>query len=192
MQRKNDLRHEFKKRIQNLSPAEKQAADTAIQRHILSSPCYRDGSTLFCYVGVGDEIATLPLILQALADGKRVCCPRTLGNGLMEVRQIRGEADLAPGRHGLLEPNERCPLLAPEDIDFVVVPCLSCDPFGNRLGYGGGYYDRYLKRLRKNTALMAVCREKLLCQNLPSGPHDVGLGSYVTEAGVFSSLDNAL
>jgi 5-formyltetrahydrofolate cyclo-ligase len=167
-------------------PAEyRAAADRAIRERLLGLPEYRRADTVFCYIGVGSEVDTLPLIREALADGKRVCAPALLGDGRMEAREIAGAADLAPARFGLLEPKASCRRIRADEISLIVVPCLCCDRNGNRIGYGGGYYDRYLPLTKADIAV--VCREESICADggISPLPHDARAPLVVTERGVF-------
>ena len=84
--------------------------------------------------------------------------------------------------HGILEPKADCALVTPADIDFAVVPCLSFDRRGRRLGQGGGYYDRLLPQLSCLTCL--ICRERLMSEAVPTEEHDRRCTLYVTERGV--------
>jgi 5-formyltetrahydrofolate cyclo-ligase len=115
----------------------------------------------------------------------------------MEAKEIFSLRDLRPGNMNLTEPGEHCPVCPPDDIALVIVPCLSCDLSGNRLGYGGGYYDRYLKRFSKwedrpAVQCVVLCRERMISQNLPKDPWDVQMEYYATEAGLFAALPAGL
>ena len=90
--------------------------------------------------------------------------------------------ELVPGMDGILEPKADCALVTPADIDFAVVPCLSFDRRGRRLGQGGGYYDRLLPQLSCPTCL--ICRERLMSEAVPTEEHDRRCTLYVTERGV--------
>jgi 5-formyltetrahydrofolate cyclo-ligase len=132
------LRKLMRERRDALSAEYRAAADRAICETLLDLPEYRRAIMIFCYIGVGSEVDTLPFIRRAFADGKRVCAPAlTRGNG-MEAREITGAGDLAPARFGLLEPKRVCPGVSADEISFIVVPCLCCDRNGHRIGYGGG------------------------------------------------------
>ena len=75
-----------------------------------------------------------------------------------------------------------CPVIAPEEIDLAIVPCCTGNATGQRLGYGGGYYDRYL--LKTKCPTMLLCRHQLERSDIPVEPHDVRLDYFVTERGV--------
>ena len=78
------------------------------------------------------------------------------GQRIMEVREIRSLGDLEAGKYGILEPGAEAPVIQPEEINLAIVPCMSCSHDGRRLGYGSGYYDRYLVRTRAVKAV--ICR----------------------------------
>jgi len=157
---------------------------------VLASDEYAAANTLFTYVGVGNEILTLPLAGAALSAGKRVCVPKTYPDSIMmDAVYIHDVNDLAATYRGLLEPSdENAIIIPPNEIDLIIAPCLSCDPFGNRIGYGGGYYDRYLKNINVNARTLAVCRKRFLSMHLPHGENDVRMDAYVTENRLTVSL----
>lgn len=103
--------------------------------------------TLFSYIPYGSEISTLELIHHGWSKGDLVLAPKVLQEAhILELREIRSLSDLVPGAWGILEPAESCPLWPREqwgEVDWVVVPGLAFDQSGGRLGYGGGYYDRF-------------------------------------------------
>ncbi|MDR2156683.1 MAG: 5-formyltetrahydrofolate cyclo-ligase [Clostridiales Family XIII bacterium] len=172
---KQSLRAELTERLRRLDGAYKAAADRAIRSAIVQSKLYGEAGVLFTYVGRNDEIDTLPLIEQALAEGKRVCAPAVRGGGVMDAKEIASVDDLTLGAMNLIEPCGSCPPIEPQEIELVLVPCISCDPCGNRLGYGGGYYDRYLKRLRPSDACSGTAeirRRDARTAGCPDAAHD--------------------
>ena len=176
---KDRLRKETVRRLKDLPREYREEADRRICAHILSLPEYQEAETLFTFVGTKDEIDTMCLIESALAAGKRVGVPRSGDGGIMAVYAITGRGDLRPGRFGILEPVEEAQAIDIEEIDFCVIPCLACDLKGNRLGHGGGYYDRYLSRRRMDTAV--VCYHELILPEVPVMEHDVRVDRVVTE-----------
>ena len=158
-------------------------ADRAIAAHLLAMPEYRAAGTVFCFVGTAREIDTHPILEDALAAGKALCVPLCVADGIMELRRIRSLAELVPGAYGILEPPAESPALEPDAVDFAVLPCLTCDHAGHRLGKGGGYYDRFLAAYRGGAVLL--CREKLIREEIPLEPHDRPVPWVLTEAGLF-------
>lgn len=149
---------------------EKAALDAAIARRALDHPLFARAHTVFLYVATPEEIETRPLLERALAEEKTVCVPRCGEKGVMTARAIHSLADLRPGKFGIAEPPETAPTVPPERIDLVIAPALACDWRGVRLGYGGGYYDRFLRRTR--AARAALCTESRLMESLPCSEYD--------------------
>ena len=118
------------------------------------------------------------------ADGKTLCVPRCREGHRMDLCVIRSYDDLEKGAYGILEPKAGCPLVSAAEIGFAVIPCVSFDRRGGRLGQGGGYYDRFLDDLTCHTFL--VCRERLVVDRVPCEAHDRRCTYLVTENGVFS------
>ena len=78
---------------------------------------------------------------------------------------------------------EDAPLITPEEIELCLVPCMTCNHNGERLGYGGGFYDRFLART--TCPKMMLCREKVMTENIPTEPHDLIMEHVISEAGIF-------
>ena len=103
----------------------------------------------------------------------------------MEIRCITDLHDLKPGAFGILEPNEGCRMIGPEDIDLAITPCLSCDRSCNRLGKGGGYYDRLLDANPHRFPAVSLCREELLLDEVPVEAWDYQVDAVVTEENIY-------
>ncbi|MCH4167270.1 MAG: 5-formyltetrahydrofolate cyclo-ligase [Megasphaera sp.] len=154
-------------------------ADAAISRFVRTLPEYIAAKTICCYVGTDSEIDTRAIIAQALQDGKCVGVPLCLRKGMMEMRAITGESDLQEGAYGIKEPKEGTRLLAPTAIDAGLIPCLTCNEKGQRLGYGGGFYDRYLRAA--NCTRIVLCRKRMMREHIPVGPYDLPMDVVVSE-----------
>ena len=180
---KKTLRNIMRRLEDNLSPRYMRTADEAILRHLIALPEYREARTVFCFAGVKREVNTLPLLENALAAGKTLCVPLCVENGIMETRQITDLSQLQAGKYGLLEPAADAPIITVDDIDFAVIPCTTCNHAGQRLGKGGGYYDRFLSHYRGGTVML--CREKLIREEIPVEPHDYPIPWVMTERGLY-------
>lgn len=165
-----------------LSEADRRALNVGVTRQVLSSALYRGAQTLFIYVSMAEEIGTHDIIRQAFVDGKRVCVPLCGSRGEMTARCISSMGQLAPGVYGILEPPVTAALVPPEQIGLVIAPALACDRKGYRLGYGGGYYDRFLSRTSAQTAVL--CAAQCVVDELPVEPFDRRCEWIITEGRV--------
>lgn len=150
-----------------------------ITRHVLALDVYRAARTVFVYVATPEEIETRALIADALAQGKAVCVPCCEADGTMTARAIETLSALKPSRFGLLEPSAQAPTVPPAKIDLILAPALACDIEGYRLGYGGGYYDRFLQQTTAPCA--ALCAHARLVDALPHETHDAVCQLIITE-----------
>lgn len=180
---KQTQRNEIRNRTKALEPAYCRMADAAIIDHILELSEYQAASCIFCYISINREINTRPLIEHAWRAGKRVAVPRCTGKGMMALFEIHSYDDLISGSYHIPEPGACCTPVSADEIDFAIIPCLSCDRRHNRLGHGGGYYDRYLEHAAFPAA--AVCREKLLLDNVCCEKHDQPVSIVITETGIY-------
>ena len=186
---KKRLRRTLLENRRSLASEYRQEADAEIRTLLKRQPAYKAARTVFCYVSVADEVDTRQLIADMLAEGRRVAVPRCGRTGnpagradsYMEAFEIASFDDLTPGAYGIPEPKEGCRSVSPREIDLCVVPCLCVGTTGIRLGYGGGYYDRYLPRLRPGTVCAALCRERTQGAEPPAESHDRPVSMTVTE-----------
>jgi 5-formyltetrahydrofolate cyclo-ligase len=169
---KAELRKRLLSARSALDPARRAEADRVITEQLLQTPEYLQAQTIFTYVSVGDEIDTSEIIRAGLAAGKQITVPRCASFGQMDAVAITGTNDLITGMYDLLEPREGLPVVAPELINMIIVPCLAATLDGMRLGYGGGFYDRYLARCCNATSIV-LCRSEFLLVSLPHESHDV-------------------
>ena len=140
---KKTLRKETIAAMKRLPESVKTQADEQLTQRLLELPAFQEAKTLATYLSMGHEFSTASLIQAALQDGKRVCVPRTYPQGRMEFVEYDPDI-LEKTRFGLLEPNEKGKLVEQSEIDLIHVPGLVFQSKGYRIGYGGGYYDRYL------------------------------------------------
>jgi 5-formyltetrahydrofolate cyclo-ligase len=175
---KEFIRNIIKDRIKLLSDSYTKKSEELICRRVLELKEYREAKTIFCFVKREKEIDTYPIIQHALVSGKRVFVPKCIDNKEMIACEIKDIEDLEKGMYGIFEPKD-CNMAYKGQIDLGIIPCLSCDEAGNRLGYGRGYYDRYLKEAGFST--VALCREKLVYNSIPVEEHDVKVDMIITE-----------
>ena len=140
---KKTLRKETIAAMKALPQTVKTQADEELTQCLLELPAFQEAKTLATYLSMGHEFSTAGLIQVALQLGKRICVPRTYPQGRMEFVEYDPDI-LEKTRFGLLEPNEKGKLVDKAEIDLIHVPGLVFQSKGYRIGYGGGYYDRYL------------------------------------------------
>lgn len=179
--RKKQMRRILKRRRSHLTEEYKKKADGQILHHVIQMPEYKKAETVFCYVGIGDEIDTRTILQHILDAGKRLGVPRCIQKGVMEVCMVTDLSQLKPGMYGIPEPVGGCPVFLPGEIDLALVPCLSCSRDGARLGYGGGYYDRYL--VRTKCMKTVLCWEEMMTEEIPTQEWDLKMDAVITEKG---------
>ncbi len=176
------LRREFLAR-RNALPHREQL-DQAIREAAVLLEAYRQADQVLFYLSGGSEPDTWALLDLALREGKKAFAPRCLdGEGSMAFYRVASQEELVPGRFGLWEPDPaRCPLAGDVTGALCLVPGLAFDREGFRLGYGKGYYDRFLAGHSVRT--VGLCYGDLLVPRLPRGPYDRQVSCLVTEGGV--------
>ncbi|MDR3209571.1 MAG: 5-formyltetrahydrofolate cyclo-ligase [Oscillospiraceae bacterium] len=177
---KGALRETLRIRVDALAPEYAAESDAGIFRRLIALPEFEAARVIFAYVSVGREPDTRRLIDYALERGKTVAVPESLPRGVMSARRLTSLGALVPGRYGIPAPPEGAEEIPPGALELVIVPAMTFDVDGYRLGYGGGYYDRYLPRTDAFTAGLA--RETLLLAAVPREAHDARVSALVTEA----------
>lgn len=170
-------------RVMELSDRYKEESAHAICGRLTAMSAYQSAETVFCFVGTEREIDTRPILKDALQAGKRLCVPLCIGDGIIELRQVTALSQLLPGAHGILEPGPDAPPVSVDDVDFAVLPCVTCNHLGHRLGQGGGCYDRFLAHYRSGMVLL--CRERLIREEIPLEPHDYPIPWVLTERALY-------
>lgn len=172
---KNDLRIISKNKRKELSTLDRKHYDSLILENVLNDQKFKDSNTIFIYVSYKDEVDTHEIIKSALLLNKKVCVPLIISKkDGMEAIYINSLEDLEANYMGILEPKyNKDNVTKAEDIDVVFVPGLAFDTNGGRLGYGGGFYDRFLKNLKKQAVKIALAYENQIVDYVPMEPLDV-------------------
>ena len=168
---KAELRKQVLQEMKTLSQEQKQAMDLALTERFLKHPFYQEAKTIATYLSFPHEFQTQELIEQALKDDKKVLIPKTYPKGRMEF-VVYHPQQLAKTSFGLLEPQGDLEVVEPSQIDLIHVPGLAFTTEGYRIGYGGGYYDRYLEHFAGHTmSTIYPCQ----VQEFNSEDHDIAV-----------------
>ena len=138
------LRKQVLQEMKAISQTQKVAMDEALTEWLLQHPFYQEANTIATYLSFPHEFQTQELIEQALKDGKKVLIPKTYPKGRMDF-VVYHPQQLVKTSFGLLEPKGELEVVDASQIDLIHVPGLAFTTEGYRIGYGGGYYDRYLE-----------------------------------------------
>lgn len=177
---KERLRRTLGMRRDAIPPEQRiQAAQRAADRFLRSGLLPTDGG-LMLYSPIRSELDPSPLFEAAQSTNTPVYLPRITGPHTLEAVAVQGPDDLTVGRFGILEPKSTLPPAPLDAIEVVLVPGIAFDESGFRLGYGAGYYDRFLPTVPE-ARWIGFSYEALLVRSLPRGPHDQRLDGIVTE-----------
>lgn len=181
------MRREVLARRAALSPEEVAERSQRIVLHCLSLPALAEAEMVLLFASFGTELETGGLIAACLDAGQDVVLPRVV----WEPRRLDlyvvadPSRDLEPGPWGIPQPlPERCPEAMPRDVDFAFTPGVAFDLHGNRLGYGGGFYDALLPQLRRplqTKAVAGLAFELQIVPRVPHKPNDIPVALIVTE-----------
>lgn len=177
---KDELRKKYKMLRVNMSEDERSAYDRKIAENLTSLYQYKNARTILTYISIGIEVDTRLLIKKALDDGKYVAVPKCTDDCGLDFYFINSTDDLETGSFGLFEPNtDRCRKVKNYKDCLCIVPGMSFDVSGYRIGYGKGYYDRFLSEF--TGATVGLCYSNCVRWKLPRGFYDRSVDIVVTD-----------
>jgi len=181
---KAQAREEIARRLAALSAEQRREASARIRQLIADLPEFQRARTVLLFVSLPDEADTLGIIADALAAGKAVAVPKVdRKRRVMDACRLHTlERGLAPGVFGIPEPRAT-EVVEPAAIDFVLVPARGFDRAGNRLGRGGGYYDRYMAQPGFPAVRCGIGFAAQVLDAIPRDTHDLPVHVLVTESG---------
>jgi 5-formyltetrahydrofolate cyclo-ligase len=144
---------------------------------------YKNAECILLFYSFGSEISTRSIIDNALSDSKRIMLPRIKDKNIIETYFIANpEKDLQSGYFGIMEPvPERCKKASPKEADLAIIPGVCFDRNLNRLGYGGGFYDRIIPELNKEVLKISLCFDMQVIENVPVSDYDMKIDMIITE-----------
>lgn len=178
---KKDLRKIMKEKREKLKADNKEKYDITIFHNLIHSDEYKKARTIFIYVSYNNEADTHRIICHALENNKIVCVPKVISKAEgMKAVEIKSFMDLIPGSYGILEPGSNC-FMDEKDIDLVILPGLAFDSDGGRLGYGAGFYDRFLCSVREDAMLVGLSYKFQVVEKVPMDSHDYYIKKIITD-----------
>ncbi len=197
MKDKNSLRKELLDRRDAIPPEVRRIKNRRICEKMLSLDEVNRARTLFFFASFRSEVDTFDMMRTLLPAGKAVVVPKVdKERHVLLLYEVRDVDALTPGYMGIPEPPVTVGEMPADvnDVDLVIIPGAGFDEAGNRIGYGGGYYDRLLAELRRDIPVVAPAYEEQMVGSIPAEPHDVRVSVIVTDRRVIrcggSSSDN--
>ncbi|WP_105615923.1 5-formyltetrahydrofolate cyclo-ligase [Vallitalea okinawensis] len=178
------LRSLSKKKRKDLHPMNREAFNELIFKKLLLLLEYREIDSLFSYVSLPEEVDTKPILNYAFQKGITVAVPRVIDKGIMSFFRINNFNDLEEGNFKVLEPVLGLEEIRPTNSSVIIVPGVAFDHNLSRIGYGGGYYDRYLGQF--STTKIALAYSCQLVDPIEIREHDVAMDYIITEEKIIS------
>lgn len=167
---KKELREQIRARKRAMSPQEIVQRSARLAELFVQSEAYRKAGTIYGYMPYNQEVRTIPMLEQALADGKRVAVPKCYGDEMRFI-YLDDLSQVEKGYAGIPEPIADEPV-AHDETALVLMPGLAFDPQGHRIGYGGGFYDRFLAK-EPNHPTLALCYDFQMLPHLDTEEFDI-------------------
>lgn len=167
---KQQLRKAIREKKRAMTPEEIERRSEILARLFLETPEYRQARTLYGYLPYNQEVRTIPILEQALRDGKQVAVPKVYGD-TMRFLLLEDLTQVAKGYAGIPEPIADGPV-AQDPAALVLMPGLAFDPQGHRIGYGGGFYDKFLAQEPEHPTV-ALCYDFQVLPHLDTQEFDI-------------------
>lgn len=181
---KSAIRNDTKKKRSCLTDHERIEKSGCIATKLLSTKAYKENDNILLYMAANNEVATSDIFSKAIADGKNVYFPKVYGKEMAFI-SVTSLDELAKGSFGILEP------VSDEKVDItnglMIMPGVAFDRNCNRIGYGGGYYDKYLLA-HPALASCAICYECQIVDSIPFEAHDIKPEMVITENNVYKRM----
>lgn len=190
---KKTIRQEVLRRRDAISKNVKKEKDIVIMQRIIQLPEFINAKTIFFYTSFRSEVDTMDMIKVSLNTGKLIVLPKVdKENNRLKLYEIKNMNELARGYMWILEPfvsEDRLRDL--DDIDLIIIPGAAFDIYGNRLGYGAGFYDMLLSKMEKKIPIVAPAYEEQIVEKIPAEPHDIKVDKIVTDKKVIDCIKEA-
>lgn len=190
MENKSDLRKRILNIRNSMDNKDSYEKSSVIMEKLTAMYIYKKAQVVFVYMDFNNEVETMTLIKRMLLEKKKVVIPYTdTVNTVIIPSELKDmDQDLVKSKFGYYEPApERIVPVKPEELDLVVVPGVVFDKKLNRIGFGKGYYDRILCRLKKDAKAVAVAYDFQVLEEVPSEEHDIKMDMIITEKNIYKN-----
>lgn len=171
---KKELRREIMAKKRNMTPEEIEQKSAILAKKLYQTEAYRSAKTVYGYMPYNQEVRTVPILEQAMLDGKRVAVPKVYGEE-MRFLYVQDLTAMEKSSYGIPEPVDDEPV-ADDPAALVLMPGLAFDPEGHRVGYGGGFYDKFLQQETEHPTV-ALCYDFQILPKLDTEEHDIPVDS---------------
>lgn len=188
---KQVLRNKILEIRDSLNNNEKELIDNKIFNELINTDLYKRSINIFIYISFSNEINTRNIIEKAFKDKKNVFIPKVYKDDkLMKAIKLNSIDELKKNSMGILEPIDDSNYIEKENIDLIVVPGVVFDKECNRIGYGGGYYDRYLKDIKSKKNKIALAYDLQIVDKIESEVHDIKVDYIITNTRALKNTNN--
>ncbi len=180
---KKNKRSEMFSILKSIPLEEREAKSQVIIDTLLNSGPYRDAKDIFAFVSFKNEVMTHDFIKTAITAGKNIYVPIIdEEKKIMEITKLNDFSELAPGFFGVLEPSpEYIRISDPSILDMVITPGVVFDESGYRIGYGGGYYDKFFSTLNPSVLKVGICFEEQVVESFPHDEYDIPINMIISD-----------
>lgn len=188
---KKVLRNKILEIRDSLNNNEKELMDNKIFNELINTDLYKRSINIFIYISFSNEINTRNIIEKAFKDKKNVFIPKVYKDDkLMKAIKLNSIDELKKNSMGILEQIDDSNYIEKENIDLIVVPGVVFDKECNRIGYGGGYYDRYLKDIKSKKNKIALAYDLQIVDKIESEVHDIKVDYIITNTRALKNTNN--
>ena len=168
---KKSLRNRIIEKRNLIDEAEREKKSRKIYEKLCKNTVFCNAETIFFFAGYGSEVKTLFMIEDMLKSGKSIALPRVISKTEMRFFKIDSLENLIDGYKGIPEPEEKCPEI--EESDLILMPGVAFDTDRNRIGYGRGYYDRFISESARTVRTIAICFDEQIVEKVPVNENDL-------------------
>lgn len=181
LQSKKEIRKYIIEKREAIEYGVRKEWDINVFNNLVNSEFYKRAKVIFAFVSFKSEVDTHQIINRAISDKKIICVPKIKSKEKgIEIFKINSMTELSIGYHGILEPFDNCPPVDAKELNLILMPGAAFDRQGGRVGYGMGYYDRFLTNLKGYVDKIALAYGLQVLEKVPMDETDVRINGIIT------------